>query len=491
MKKGILSLLIWSLPLLLMAQNNPSIQSNLKGGLGMTEERDIKWATDTSWQKVKERASAENKYIFIDVFTTWCGPCKRMDKDVYTDEKVCEFFNKNFIAVKLQTDRTEKDDEYVQKWYNYAESILNDYLIDAFPSFLFFSPEGDLVDMSEGFKTPEEFMDLAKAAVNTKETNPYKEYWQLVQDYKQGIKNYDKMPSMIPVAFKFRQEKFAKELMEDHWNYVSRRKPEEQFKKENIQLWGDYFTLKSDGPRFHFFYRNGNRIDEIMGKGYSAGVIDRTIKAEVIDSFFRMQKGETKIITGQRVPNKEVMFMNLPMRIDHKIEPDYQEADWKQLSGMLRKKYDKETVERNVLEAKKRWYQQHQNMGAYVDCNYQLLKNYSGGIENVKIGTVNNDGFYTFKYSTDINLLNIYIEWLEKLGMPKTTNWANGLDTYANLLYKVGRTPEALKYEEKALQIAMKNERYQKDIPNLKKIIEKMKRGEPTYEEEGAIWPKK
>lgn len=490
MKKGILSLLAWSLPFLPMAQNNASAHSMLAQEEPGITEKGIKWATDDSWQEVKERAKKENKYIFVDVFTTWCGPCKKMDKEVYANDTVGNFFNKNFIAVKLQTDKTESDNEYVKKWYRDAESFLNDYSIDAFPSFLFFSPEGIVVDMNQGLKSTREFVELAKAAANTKETNAYKEYWQFVQDYKKGIKNLEKMPSMIPVAFKFRQEKFAKELMEEHWNFVSKVKPEERFKKENLELWGDYFTLRSTGPRFKFFYKNAKRIDQIVGKGYAAGVIDRTIDAEVLDSFFRIQKGETTIITGQRIPNKEVMFMHLVVRRDGRIEPDYQEADWKQLYKMLEKKYDKETVERNVLAAKLRWYGQHQNKAAYVQCKYEQLRKFTPDLEHINIWSVNNDGFDAFKFSSDKKLLTAFIEWLDELGIHKTNEPAL-FDTYANLLYKIGRTSEAIKYQEKALELAVASDYYKGYSEGFKKTIWQMKRSEPTYVEEGAIWPKK
>lgn len=484
MKKGILSLVTWSLPFILLAQYQALASPN------EANDKGIQWAKDPSWQEVKERAKRENKYIFVDVFATWCVPCKKMDKEVYTNDSVGDFFNKNFIAVKLQTDKTANDEEYVQKWYSDAQSILNDYAIDAFPSFIFFSPEGAVVDISQGFKNPKELMYLAKAATATKETNPYKEYWQLVQEHKQGKKNYEKIPSMIPVALKFRQEKFAKELMEDHWDYVTKINPSDRFKKENLQIWGDYFTLRSEGERFNLFYKNEKRIDEIMGKGYAAGVVDKTIQSEIVDSFFRMQKGEAVLATGAKIKNSEIMFVTALWRSDLKPVPDYSEADWETLSKMLKKKFSSTVVERNMLEAKIRWYGQHQNIAASVKWKYEKLKRFTPDIDKLPLFTINNDGFDVFKYSNDKALLNSYIQWLEKRGFHNFNEPAL-FDTYANLLYKVGRTLEAIKYQEKALELAMASDNYKVWAEGFKKNIEKMKRGEPTYTEEGAIWPKK
>jgi thiol:disulfide interchange protein len=42
----------------------------------------IRFEHGLSWAQVKEKAKAENKYIFMDCYATWCGPCKAMDKNV-------------------------------------------------------------------------------------------------------------------------------------------------------------------------------------------------------------------------------------------------------------------------------------------------------------------------------------------------------------------------------------------------------------------------
>ncbi len=53
-----------------------------------------------SLQKTLEKAKTENKLIFIDVYTAWCGPCKKMDKLVFTNDTVADFFNQYFVSIK-------------------------------------------------------------------------------------------------------------------------------------------------------------------------------------------------------------------------------------------------------------------------------------------------------------------------------------------------------------------------------------------------------
>ncbi len=73
-----------------------------------TTEEGIAFEEGLSWQQVKEKALAANKHIFLDIFATWCGPCKQMDKQVYPNDTVGRFMNARFISVKVQMDSTKK-----------------------------------------------------------------------------------------------------------------------------------------------------------------------------------------------------------------------------------------------------------------------------------------------------------------------------------------------------------------------------------------------
>ena len=53
-----------------------------------------------TWKQAIAKAKTENKPLFVDFYTDWCGPCKKMDKEVFTDAKVAEFYNTNFITIQ-------------------------------------------------------------------------------------------------------------------------------------------------------------------------------------------------------------------------------------------------------------------------------------------------------------------------------------------------------------------------------------------------------
>jgi len=101
-----------------------------------------------SWEEVLAKAKKENKPIFVDVYTDWCGPCKMMMKTTFQDSSVSKQINSKFIATK---------------WNAEAEQYLDlkrEYAIRAFPTILYFSSTGELLKKHEGFMRTQEALSL-------------------------------------------------------------------------------------------------------------------------------------------------------------------------------------------------------------------------------------------------------------------------------------------------------------------------------------------
>lgn len=463
-------------------------------------DKGIKWTTGLSWDQIKQKAKKENKYIFIDVYTTWCGPCKMLDKTVFINDTVGAFFNQHFISVKVQMDRTKKDDEYIRSWYETANRMNKEYIIEGYPTAIFLSPDAKIVHKDGGFKPVQGFISMAKLALTPGKVyeDPYDEYKRLVNEYKQGIKYYDRMAEMVKTAFKLNDGGFARELLKDHENYASTLNKKQRYTKENVEVWSS-FILNPGSKAFGFFIKDGDKIDKVMNQqGYSREIVDKSIQSTIVDSFFRMQKGETKIVTGTMVPNSEVMFMKLPViagfnpgSTDPSFfvpgTPDYVEANWKQLESMIRKHFSKDYAARNVLAARTRWYKQHLNMDAASKAYFTQIDKWPPLYLDIPSQNEANEvAWYTFLNSNDEKLLKTSVMAMEKL-IKKRSDRHELLDTYASLLYKLGRVNEAIQWEEKAI-VATKLEGYHKIYRD---VIEKMKKGEPTYLDQGAIWPTK
>jgi thioredoxin-related protein len=422
----------------------------------------IRWINSISFQEVQEKAIKENKFIFLDCYATWCGPCKEMDKNVFVNDSIGNFFNQHFISIKVQMDKTKKDIENVKLWYDDATSISKKYRIDRFPSYLFFSPQGNLVGQEAGFKKISEFLGIAQSVIRPGRVynDIYAEYDQLVAEFKQGKMHYDRMVYMIGIARRF-DTALVRPLSKQYAEYVSRLDVSKRYTKENIAFW-NMRVLKSDSKTFRYFYNDGKLIDRVMQqKGYAAAVVDKTIYHELIVPFLKEQNTNPAIrMTG--------LYMNSP-----DVKTDSSEADWKKLENMVRKKFDDITAKRNVLAAKIEWYNRHSFKVPYAKYLLLELDTYKPDVE-LKGSVINIGAWTAFLHINDKSILNGYLKWMHKLVIRYPEN-GYIIDTYANLLYKLGRKKDAIYWEEKAI---LTGNGHAADYRN---VLEQMKRGEPTY----------
>ncbi len=134
-----------------------------------------------SWKQIKDKAKAEHKYIFVDCFATWCGPCKQMDQEVYNRQDVGITYNKDFISVRLQMDQTAADNDTIKGWYSTVTNIQTLYTVHAYPTFLFFDSEGKPVHRITGAMAASAFIHLALDV-----QDPNKQYYRVLKNFEPG-----------------------------------------------------------------------------------------------------------------------------------------------------------------------------------------------------------------------------------------------------------------------------------------------------------------
>lgn len=470
----------------------------------------IKFESNLTWDQILAKARSENKYVFVDCYATWCGPCKTMDLNVYPQEAVGNYFNQHFISVKIQMDKTTKDEEGVVKWYKDAEKLMSQYKVNAFPTFLFLSPDGQLVHKAIGGYNASDIIGVAKNALD-----PAGQYYTMLSEFDQGKRDTSVMKQLARTASRFGDRDKAKEIAEHYINmiskdhmatkdnialisieldnkqkareigeqylkmlsqeklltresiifirdtmydenlaqailnkYLTKLKDEELFKKENIELLSS-FTKSSSDKSFRILYSNRQKVDLIMNiPNYSQRLIDYIIAKEEIDP-------------------------NLKRSTQTGNEPN-----WKQINRHIKKRFSKDYADRTILLAKSRWYSFRKNHDKYIQNKVSYVKRYGENMNNFEIN--NELGWPVFMYSTNPDVL-LYAISRMKTVVTQEPDFLSAIDTYANLLYKVGRKDEAIKWQ----QLAVKKEPNDK---SLKIALDDMKLGKPTYLNQGAIW---
>jgi thiol-disulfide isomerase/thioredoxin len=106
-----------------------------------------------SLQSVLDQARAAHKIVFVDAYTEWCGPCKWMAKTAFPNPEVGAYFNQHFVSLQLDMEKGE------------GPALGKQYNVTAYPTLLFLSANGDLIDASAGARDAKALLELATKIV--------------------------------------------------------------------------------------------------------------------------------------------------------------------------------------------------------------------------------------------------------------------------------------------------------------------------------------
>ena len=112
------------------------------------------------WMKFEEAIAANAKspkMILVDVYTDWCGWCKKMDKDTFTDPQVIAHLQKNFYAVKLNAEDTKRSFEFMGKTFTEAQMAAS-MRVNSYPNFVVIEPELQNIAQLPGYRAPAAFL---------------------------------------------------------------------------------------------------------------------------------------------------------------------------------------------------------------------------------------------------------------------------------------------------------------------------------------------
>lgn len=129
---------------------------------------------DGNYKDAFAKAGEEDRLVFVDAFAVWCGPCKRMAKQIFPLEEVGTFFNANFVNLKIDMEKGQGLD------------FRKDYPVSAFPTFFFIDGEGNVVHSYKGGRDKAGFIGEAKKALSKFDNSA--KYAKL---YEEGNREYE------------------------------------------------------------------------------------------------------------------------------------------------------------------------------------------------------------------------------------------------------------------------------------------------------------
>lgn len=212
----------------------------------------IEARTDSDIAIINKRADEEKKVIFIDAYAEWCGPCKWMEKNVFTNDTVGKFFNDNFICVRMDMEKGVG----ISRTYKYE--------VYAYPTFIFI--DKGTVHRATGARDVKGLMELGETALN-----PEKRFSHWQNEYNAG----NRQPDFIREYLLQLQAAGLETKKVSDW-YFYTLKEDGFLTQENFEII-KRFLQSTDNRIFEFFFADRKPFRELAGKEEVNAKIDELL----------------------------------------------------------------------------------------------------------------------------------------------------------------------------------------------------------------------
>ncbi|EJL69462.1 thioredoxin family protein [Chryseobacterium populi] len=177
------------------------------------------------------KAKKENKLVFIDAYASWCGPCKMMEKNVFTKKSVGDYYNTNFVNARFDMEKGE------------GREIAAKYGVRSYPTYLFLNGDGELVSQNMGYMEESMFLAMAQDI-----NSPNNKKGSLKDRFAKGEKDPEFLMNIMKLNSTTDFD-FAKKASE---RYFENKKSTEELTRDDIGFM--LFFLKStEDPNYKVF----------------------------------------------------------------------------------------------------------------------------------------------------------------------------------------------------------------------------------------------
>ena len=198
---------------------------------------------DSDFKTILAKAKTEKKLIFLDAYAAWCGPCKLMERNVFTDANVADYYNKNFINAHFDMEKGE------------GRELAAKYGIRSYPTLLFLNGEGEVVGKELGYLNTADFL-----ALGTKNNKPDLVNSNLKDEFLKGKLDQPALLNFISL-YSGKDPILAKQASEKYFA----NKKDKAFSGEEINALLN-FTQSVDDANYKVFQQNKLAIVELLNE---------------------------------------------------------------------------------------------------------------------------------------------------------------------------------------------------------------------------------
>ena len=402
-----------------------------------TNAQEINFEKGT-WKEALAKSKAQNKPIFVDFFTTWCGPCKLLEQKVYSKPEVIQKMNANFINFKIDAEKGE------------GPQLASRFQVSAYPFLVWADKNENVLLTDAGYMPVGEFMKSVDNALNQYKEGRLEDY---ESQYRSGKRDANFLADFINKRRGMMLDN--RDLIEQ---YLLAIPVSEQFSEKTLKLVANNsFTL------------NGKAIELLQIQTYfkKFGISTLDIVSTTMLEYFR-----------NALKRKDLDFLERLASFNTKLNPTeagrqnerYRMEFYKSMNNTAKYLETAQNLADKYLMNVSKEELNKQNQAHFQEF---MLPYKTGKEDSAKIGKVRFDAmkklhsrYASINFASDLDGLadEFYRNVSDKMVLQKAILWSkrsNEIDenpdywnTYAHLLYKMGVKNEAITAEEKALELA-------------------------------------
>ena len=201
----------------------------------------IDFLPEKTWKEILAQAKTENKLVFLDAYASWCGPCKYMQSEVFTDVAVGNYFNNNFINVKMDMEKGE------------GPELAEQFGLGSYPTLYFIDGDGKILHKKVGSMEPSDLLQLGEEALN-----PSKQFYTIRENAMSGNIDATTFHNWIHVANEMDEDVDSVII-----SYLATTK-NPRMEKEMVEIMLDHGTLNKE--QIGFLFKNKDACVKLLKK---------------------------------------------------------------------------------------------------------------------------------------------------------------------------------------------------------------------------------
>ena len=211
----------------------------------------IEVKSEEEMDKAVSLAAESNKYLFVDVYATWCGPCKMMDRDVYPDSAVSAYLNGNYVSVHMDGE-TEFGSMYAAT-----------HQLRGFPTMFVFSQAEEKIGTIVGHRDPERLISELKGY-----ERKYESLVQYRKDFREGSMEMDDFAAYLAAVGEMKNSREAGQVVTAYLE----KKGDKEISLEEIRMLAPYTDLSHS--LWKELHADPEKLKEAVGSNYM-GILEK------------------------------------------------------------------------------------------------------------------------------------------------------------------------------------------------------------------------